>query len=255
MQAAHSRSVQSASPKYVERIALEAFVVSAPVILARNADHQPMMGRRPNVTDSDQWAFAIGRSILAHARLEHAVTLLIRQCTSDALGLKMARLDLSIRLARFDELLQGCGLSAELGRSWRRICQRIEALRAKTRTVLAYGTPPPGPIEFAGNCLIVRASGGSRRESEALLTLPQIELAAEDIAAAKVEFVQIGTELLTHLVAQRRLLLSEGSAMPKILRRPRRPSRPNTEFPRQSDNPLPRGSRPRGGRPVGKSGA
>ena len=183
-----------------------------PVIFARSARHH-------GIAESDEWAMAMGRSIIAFARVEHAATVLVRYCTPDALGYKAARLDLSARLAYFDKLLRGCGLTTQEEPRWRRIYEKIDGLRAKYRTILAYRAPLPGPIEFTGNLVIVRVSHTSRRHFESLLTLPQIELAAGHIAAAHVEFVQAATEILTRLVAEGRLPLSAPPALPRRARR------------------------------------
>jgi hypothetical protein len=155
----------------------------------------------------DEWAVAIGQSVVAFAKVEHAVTVLIRQCTVEALGRKMSRLDLSGRLATFGKLLQESGLARPEQRLWRSVRQKIEALCSKYQTILSYGTPLRGPIEFTGDALIARASHKGRRSDE-LLTLPQLALATQDIQAAHAEFVTAATQILDSLVAEDRLLLS-----------------------------------------------
>jgi hypothetical protein len=181
---------------------------SSPEVFAPSPDYRPMIDQRHGATATDGWAAAVGRSIIAFARVEHAATLLIRQCTSDALGRRLARLDLISRLAYFDKLVRSCGLTKVEQRLWRRVHKKIEALRAKYRTILAYGTALPGPIEFTGDSVIVRSAHPGRRRTESLLTLPQVELAAEDIGAAHVEFVESVTAILARLVAEHRLPLS-----------------------------------------------
>lgn len=186
---------------------LEGFIIGGPVINAPRTDHWPLVDQGHGIDACGGWALALGRSIIAFARVEHAASLLIRQCTSDALGRKMARLDLSARLAIFDELLRGGGLTAPERRLWRRARKRVDALRVKYSTILAYGTPLPGPIEFSGDSVILRGSDTSPRRADNLLTLPQVELAAEDIAAAHAEFVRAVTEILARLVDEGRLPL------------------------------------------------
>jgi hypothetical protein len=68
------------------------------MISVLSADDQLAIDRRYGVLESDEWAIAIGRSIILFGRVEHSVTLVIRQCASDAIGRKVARLDLSARL-------------------------------------------------------------------------------------------------------------------------------------------------------------
>jgi DNA-binding CsgD family transcriptional regulator len=145
---------------------------------------RPMPDRRPGIAESNDWAMAIGRSIIAFARIEHAATLLVRQCTPDAIGHRAARLDLSARLAYIDELLRYGGLTTQEERRWGHLVSKTEELREQHRTILAYGAPLPGPIEFTGRFVIIRESHGPR---QSLLTLAQIERTAEDIEAAHAE--------------------------------------------------------------------
>jgi hypothetical protein len=227
---------------------LEGFMVRGPVIYAPRADHRPVVDRRHGIDTSGEWAMALGRSIMAFARVEHAATLLIRQCTSDALGRKLARLDLCARLAFFDELLRGGGLTAPEGRLWRRARKRVDTLRAKYSTILAYGTPLPGPIEFSGDSVILRGSDTSPRRADNMLTLPQVELAAEDIAAAHAEFVKVVTEILTRLVDEGRLPLATVTV--NVQRRARRTTaavRRDADSVVRLDRPLAPACRPRGG--------
>jgi hypothetical protein len=184
-----------------------------PFAHAAHAANEPLRTNgSPGVAACDEWAAVVGRCVLAFARVEHAVTLLIRQCTSDALGRKMARLDLARRLAGLDQLLRGGGLTMLEARRWRQVHKKIDALQARYRTILAFGTPLPGPIEFTGDSVIVRAAHSSGRRSDGLLTLPQIELAAEDIGATRVQFVQTVTAILARLLAEHRLPLSNAQA-------------------------------------------
>ena len=206
-----------------------------------------MLNRGAGVASSDEWAAVVGRCVLAFARVEHAATLLMRQCTSDLLGRKMAGLDLVRRLATFDKLLRGCGLTKLEQRLWRRVHKKIDALQAKYRTILAYGTRLPGPIEFTGDSVIVRVSHRTGRRSDSLLTLPQIELAAEDIAATRVEFVQTVTDIVARLLAEHRLPLSASVAKPRGARKPASANRRSAGVPRSPGNTQAPVDRPRGG--------
>jgi hypothetical protein len=226
---------------------LQGFMVGGPLIYAPRADHRPLVDRRHGVDASGEWAMALGRSIIAFARVEHAATLLIRQCTSDALGRKMARLDLSTRLAFLDELLGGGGLTAPERRLWRRARKRVDTLRAKYSTILAYGTPLPGPIEFSGDSVILRGSDTSPRRADSLLTLPRVELASEDIVAAHAEFVQAVTEILTRLVDEGRLPLATRTVKRRVRRTTAAVLRDAATVVRL-ERPLPPASRPRRGR-------
>jgi hypothetical protein len=182
-------------------------------VAARSADHRPVNGSTEGKADCEQWTMALGRSIIAFGRVEHSVTLLIRQCTSDALGYKMASLDLAARLTYLDKLLRGCGLTKVEERNWQRVYKKIGGLSAKYRTVLASGAPPAGPIEFTGSLVIVRARARGR-QAENVLSLPQIELASEYIAAAHAQFVRTSGEILNRLVAEGRLPSSARMAIP-----------------------------------------
>jgi hypothetical protein len=210
-----------------------------------------MTGLRHGIAQSDNWATAIGRSIIAFARIEHAATLLVRQCTPDAVGHRAARLDLSARLAYIDRLLCDSGLTTQEGRRWSHIFRKIEALREQHRTILAYGAPLPGPIEFTGRFVIVREAHGPR---QSLLTLAQIEQAAEEIGAVHAEFVQAATEILTRLAAEDRLPLPAAPTTPDTARRAAGTSRPNTHLLlAPPDRPAPV-IRPQGGKLAGSGG-
>jgi hypothetical protein len=226
-------------------------VSQEPFALAANAANEPLrINGSAGVAASDEWAAAVGRCVLAFARVEHAATLLIRQCTSDALGRKMARLDLVRRLACLDKLLRGGGLTMPEARRWRQVHKKINALQARYRTILAFGTPLPGPIEFTGDSVIVRASHSRGPRSDGLLTLPQIELAAEDIGATRVQFVQTVTAILARLLAEHRLPLSTSVAMPGAAPKPASANRRRAGVPRSPGNAQAPGSRSRGGQIV-----
>jgi hypothetical protein len=167
-----------------------------------DASERTAFDRRTDVKSFADWALALGRSVIAFGRIEHSATLMIRQSVPEGLGHKAARLDLSARLGYIDNLLRHCGLTTQEERHWRRIYRKIDGLRAQYRTILSYGAPLPGPVEFTGKYLIIRAS---RNAQQSLLTLAQIQLAAEQMAAAHAEFVQAATEILTRLAAQDRL--------------------------------------------------
>ena len=175
------------------------------VAASKQEDSRPVTERRHGIAESNDWALAIGRSIIAFARIEHAATLLIRQCTPDAIGHRAARLDLSTRLAYIDRLLRHGGLTTQEERRWGQCYRRIDALQAQCRTILAYGAPLAGPLEFTGKFLIARASDSPQ---QSLLTLARIEQTAEEIEAAHAELVQTATEVLTRLAAEDRLPLS-----------------------------------------------
>jgi hypothetical protein len=226
-----------------------------PVTSARSTDDRPVSDGHLGIAESDEWAMAIGRSIIAFGRIEYSVTLLIRQCTPDAVGYRAARLDLPARLAYVDKLLRAFGLTKEEKRNWRHVHRRIDGLRAKYRTILAYGASLPGPIEFTGDLVIVRVSHTGPRRREGLLTLPQIELAAEHITGVHAEFVQTTTEILTRLVAQGRLPLPTAAAMPKRAQTKARPNHQEKGFLLPlawAPAPLSRG---RSGQLVGNGGA
>jgi hypothetical protein len=194
---------------------------------SEDEDSRPMNDRRYGIAESNDWATAIGRSIIAFARIEHAATLLVRQCTPDAVGHSAARLDLLARLAYIDKLLRCSGLTTQEERRWGHVCRKIDGLQAQHRTILAYGAALPGPIEFTGRFVIIREAHGPR---QSLLALAQIERAAEDIAAAHAEFVQAATEILTRLVAEDRLPLSAPPTTPDTPRTTAGTSRRNTDF-------------------------
>jgi hypothetical protein len=167
-----------------------------------DAADRPAIGRHTDVAAFDDWALALGRSVMAFGRIEHSATLMVRQSVPEGLGHKAARLDLSARLGYIDKLLRHCGLTTQEERRWRQIYRKIDGLRAQYRTILSYGAPLPGPVEFTGKYLIIRAS---RNAQQSLLTLAQIQLAAEQIAAAHAEFARTTTEILTRLAAEDRL--------------------------------------------------
>jgi len=166
--------------------------------------------------DEVAWALAIGRSIIAVGRLEYSTTVLLRQCLPDAHGRAAARLELSARLGYFDKLLRRCGLTTAEERRWRRVTQTIGGLRTRHRETLAYQCAPhPGPIEFTGDSIIVRGPHTRPRHPERLVTLPQIELAVERIAAAHTEFLQVANGILDRLFEEDRFPLPAYPSLPK----------------------------------------
>jgi hypothetical protein len=222
------------------------------VAASKQEDSRPVTEPQHGIAESNDWALAIGRSIIGFARIEHAVTLLIRQCTPDAVGHRAARLDLSTRLAYIDRLLRHGGLTTQEERRWGQCYRRIDALQAQCRTILAYGAPLPGPLEFTGKFLIARASDGPQ---QSLLTLTQIEQTVEDIEAAHAELVQTASEVLTRLVAEDRLPLSVLPTSLEMARVAARTSRRNTDcLPATADARVPFGGA-QTGQLVGNGGA
>ena len=213
-------------------------------------DSRPMTDRQHGIAQSNDWATAIGRSIIAFARIEHAATLLVRQCTPDAVGHRAARLDLSARLVYIDKLLHG-GLTTQEEPRWRHILRKIAALQEQHRTILAYGAPLRGPIEFTGRFVIIREAHGPR---QSLLTLAQIEQAAEDIGAVHAEFVEAATEILTRLVAEDRLPLPAAPTTPDTARSTAGASRRNAVLLLRPADGLAPVIRPQGGKLAGSGG-
>jgi len=211
-----------------------------------------MTDRRCGIAESNDWAMAIGRSIIAFARIEHAATLVVRQCTTDAVGHRAARLDLSARLAYIDKLLRYGGLTTQEERRWWPIYRKIDGLWAQHRTILAYGAPLPGPIEFTGRFVIVRQSRGPQ---QSLLTLADIQWAAEDIGTAHAEFVRVATEIVTRLVAEDRLPLSAPSTEADTAQRTAGTTRRNADLPLAAADRLAPVSRPQSGQLAGSGGS
>jgi hypothetical protein len=219
---------------------------------AEEEDSQPMTDQRHGIADSSDWAMAIGRSIIAFARIEHSAALLVRQCTLEAVGHWAARLDLSARLAYIDKLLRYGGLPTQEERRWWHIYRKIEGLRAQHRTILAYGSPLPGPLEFTGRLVIIRDANGPQ---QSLLTLAQIEQAADEIGAAHGEFVRTATEIVTRLVAEDRLPLSAPPTTPDTAGRMAGTSRRNTDLPMPPADRRALVSQPQSGEPAGSGGS
>jgi hypothetical protein len=222
----------------------------APV--AEEEDSLPMTDRRHGVAESNDWAMAIGRSIIAFARIEYAATLLVRQCTRDAVGHRAARLELSSRLAYIDKLLRYGGLSIQEERRWWHTLRKIDGLREQHRTILAYGAPLRGPIEFTGRLVIIRDSECPR---QSLLTLAQIKQAAEEIGAAHAEFLEAATEILTRLVAEDRLPLSAPTTIPDTAGGTAGTSQRNTGLLMPPNGGVALGSQPQSAEPVGSGGS